>query len=73
MNGFGIAHLSFFPNFFSELIPNFYLEVPYEKTLIPDGNLLRNAGNTFSYQLIFAFVLIVAAVISLIYQKQKEL
>jgi hypothetical protein len=25
LNGFGIAHLSFFPNFFKEAIPPFYI------------------------------------------------
>jgi len=41
--------------------------------LIPDGNLLRNAGYTFSYQIIAALLLGVGAITSIVYSKVKEL
>lgn len=71
LNGFGIAHLSFFPNFFKEAIPPFYVENPIENSLIPDGNLLRNSGFTFSFQLLFLVILIISIIISLMCKLAK--
>lgn len=71
LNGFGISHLNFFPNFFSGLISPYYVETEVEKTLIPDGNLLRNAGFTFSFQLIVLGLLAISAVVSVLYSKYK--
>jgi hypothetical protein len=71
LNGFGIASLTFFPNFFPP--PDYYVETPMEKSLVPDGNLLRNAGSSMSYQLVVMGVLLVAVVSSFLYQKGKGL
>jgi hypothetical protein len=73
LNGFGVTHLNVFPNFFSSLISPYYVENTVERTLIPDGNLLRNAGYTFSYQIITAVLLVIAAIASIIYSKVKDL
>jgi hypothetical protein len=72
LNGFGISHLSFFPNFFSGLIPEFYVETPVEKTLVPDGNLLRNAGSTFSYQIVVIGLFSIGVIASLCLWKARN-
>jgi hypothetical protein len=71
LNGFGIAHLSFFPSFFS--VPNYYIEIPFEKSLLPDGNLIRNAGHTFSHQLIVIGITAVALLASVLYSRSNSL
>lgn len=49
------------------------MEVPYEKSLVPDGNLLRNAGYTFSYQIIVVGLLAAALIGSLVYSSKNDL
>jgi hypothetical protein len=63
--------MSFFPNFFTP--PEYYVETPVEKSLVPDGNLFRNAGSSISFQLIALGVLFVGALVSFIYQRVKGL
>ena len=71
LNGFAISHLTFFPNFFPP--PNYYVEIPVEKSLVPDGNLLRNAGSSLSFQIIVISATILAVCISLGVQKARKL
>lgn len=70
LNGFAISHLAFFPNFFPP--PNYYVEIPVEKSLVPDGNLLRNAGSSLSFQIIVVSAVVVAVCLSLGFQKAKK-
>jgi len=73
LKGFGIAHLSFFPNFFASLISPDYVESTLEKNFIPDANLLRNAGFSFSYQLIVLGIWGLAILISYFLKANKNL
>ena len=63
--------MTFFPNFFTP--PNYYVETPVEKSLVPDGNLFRNAGSSLSFQLVALGVLFAAVLASFIYQKVKRM
>jgi hypothetical protein len=71
LDGFGIANLTFFPNFFPP--PDYYVETPVEKSLIPDGNLFRNAGCSLSFQIVALGILLVAVLTSLAVQHKKGL
>lgn len=69
--GLGLRIFSFFPSFFS--VPNYYIEIPFEKSLLPDGNLIRNAGHTFLHQLIVIGITAVALLASVLYSRSNSL
>jgi len=56
--------LSFFPNFFSSLVPSDYVEITNQQSLVPDANLIRNAGFIFSYQIIIIGCLLAGILVS---------
>lgn len=65
--------MGFFSNFFASLIPEYYVEYPVQKSLVPDGNLIRNAGNSLSYQLVVIGAFLLAIIVSFAVQKKNEL
>ena len=73
LNGFGYMHFLMFPNFFYSTIPSSYIEYPHEKSLMPDGNFIRNAGSSISLLLIAIALTITASIISYTIFKAKDL
>ena len=73
LNGFGFMHFLMFPNFFYSAIPSGFIEYPVEKSLIPDGNFVRNAGSSISFCLIALLVTGIASIVSYAVYKSKEL
>lgn len=72
LNGFGFMHILFFPNFFWNSIPKNYMEYPAEKSLIPDGNFVRNAGSSLSFLVIVLITLAIATAVSFAVFKKSE-
>ena len=72
LSGFSFLHLSIFPNFFVGTIPDDYLELPAEESLIPDSNFIRNAGGSISLLLILLFILSIAMGVSFCLFKKFE-
>lgn len=66
-------HYLFFPNFFYSTIPNGYVEYPAERSLIPDGNFIRNAGSSISFLIIVFVLVLIASCVSLLLYKYKRL
>ena len=73
LNGFGFMHFLWFPNFFYSTIPTGFIEYPVEKSLIPDGNFIRNAGSSISFCLVVLVVTGLASVVSYAVYRSKEL
>jgi hypothetical protein len=73
LEGFGYSMFSFFPNFFVKTIPQDYVEITNKSSLIPDANLIRNAGFVFSYQLIVLVLVGLASLASFVWWKQGNL
>lgn len=73
LNGFGFMHFLMFPNFFYAAIPSGYAEYPAEKSLIPDGNFIRNAGSSISFLLIVLLIMSIASIVSYAIFKAKKL
>lgn len=58
--GFRFCHFSWWFNMFAGTLPPDYVEPYQPATLIPDGNLTRNAGFTFSFWIILILLLGIA-------------
>jgi len=72
LEGFGYSMLNFFPNFFAKTVPQDYAEITNKGSLVPDANLIRNAGFVFSYQLIVLLCLGIGSVISYVWWKHYK-
>lgn len=64
LEGFGFANLNFLPSFFNGAIPKDYVEYPAERSLTPDGNLIRNAGFSLSFIIIVIGLIVLAFIVS---------
>lgn len=55
------------------MIPEDYIEYPAERSLVPDGNLIRNTGFCFSFIIIMIGLITIGFAISYVIYKIKEL
>lgn len=73
LQGFRFSHFSFFWNAFSSLIPPDYTETNHPESLVPDGNLLRQAGFSLTLQLFLLLFFGLALMVSYIVFCYKRL
>lgn len=66
-------HYLWFPNFFSSAIPHGLKEFPAEKSYIPDGNFIRNAGASVSFLLLWVVITGLLASVCFVFYKIRKL
>lgn len=72
LKGFRFSHFSWWFTMFSHTLPTGYVEPYQPATLIPDGNIVRNAGFSFSLWIILVAVAVIALVVVYILYWRNE-